>query len=102
MPAKFYFETDQFRKPGYKLVWFGEEEGAFKVENRTYTVMGKNVSFTFEPFPGDINFIAYFNGELSNSANFFLAGESLDCKWKPWQYSQRVSIARQVDKLKKK
>ena len=29
--AKFYFETDQFRKPGDKLVWFGEEEGAFKV-----------------------------------------------------------------------
>lgn len=30
MLAKFYFETDQFRKPGDKLVWFGEEEGAFK------------------------------------------------------------------------
>lgn len=31
MLANFYCETDQFRKPGDKLVWFGEEEGAFKV-----------------------------------------------------------------------
>ena len=29
--AKFYFETDQYRKPGDKLVWFSEREGAFKV-----------------------------------------------------------------------
>ena len=182
MLAKFYFETDQFRKPGDKLVWFGEEEGAFKVaiggdgapfgkwdqsmswlvsflnvgprvaspndnfllfganckedhkvvslfieklvseievvENRTYTVMGKNVRFSFELFPGDMKFIAYVNGELSNSAKYFSSfsnvnqddcasltgkfGESLDCKWKPWQYNQRVSIARQVDDFKKK
>ena len=29
--AKFYFETDQYRKPGDKLVWFSEREGAFKI-----------------------------------------------------------------------
>lgn len=29
--ARFYFETDQYRKPGDKLVWYSEREGAFKV-----------------------------------------------------------------------
>lgn len=40
MLAKFYFETDQFREPGDKLVWFGEEEGAFKV---VLVVMGPSL-----------------------------------------------------------
>lgn len=29
--AKFYSETDQYRKPGDKLVWFSKREGACKV-----------------------------------------------------------------------
>lgn len=182
MLAKFYFETDQFRKPGDKLVWFGEREGAFKVaiggdgapfgkwdqsmswlvsflnvgprvaspndnfllfganckedhkvvslfteklasdieviENKSYTVMDKNVSFSFELLPGDMKFLAYVNGELSNAAKYFSSfsnvcqddsnsltgkfGESQDCKRKPWQYKQRISIAHQVDDFKKK
>ena len=29
--AKFYLETEPFRKPNDKLVWFGEREGSFKL-----------------------------------------------------------------------
>ena len=173
---------DQFTKPGDKLVWFGEREGAFKVaiggdgapfgkwdqsmswlvsflnvgprvaspndnfllfgakckedhkvvslfteklasdieviENKSYTVMDKNVSFSFELLPGDMKFLAYVNGELSNAGKYFSSfsnvcqddsnsltgkfGESQDCKWKPWQYKQRISIVHQVDDFKKK
>ena len=135
--AKFYFETDQYRKPGDKLVWFSEREGAFKVaiggdgapfgkwdqsmswlisflnvgprvaspndnfllfganckedhlvvsrftvklatdmekiESKSYTVLGKNVTFFFDLLPGDMKFLAHINGELSNAAKYFLA-----------------------------
>lgn len=31
MLCKFYFESNDFRKDGDKLTWFGEREGSFKV-----------------------------------------------------------------------
>ncbi|CAH3038070.1 unnamed protein product, partial [Porites lobata] len=146
--AKFYFETDQYRKPGDKLVWFSEREGAFKVaiggdgapfgkwdqsmswlilklatdmekiESKSYTVLGKNVTFSFDLLPGDMKLLAYINGELSNAAKYFSSfanvskddcnalngkyGESHDCKWKPWQYAERINVAKQVEDFKKK
>ena len=180
--AKFCFETDQYRKPGDKLVWFSEREGAFKVaiggdgapfgkwdqsmswlisflnvrprvaspndnfllfganckedhmvvsrftvklatdmekiESKSYTVLGKNVTFSFDLLPGDMKFLAYINGELSNAAKYFSSfanvskddcnalngkyGESHDCKWKPWQYAERINVAKQVEDFKRK
>ena len=80
--------------------------------------MGKNVTFSFELFQGDMKFLASLNGELSDAATYFSSfanvcknncnslngkfGESPDCKWKPWQYTQRINIARQVEDFKKK
>ncbi|CAH3185961.1 unnamed protein product, partial [Porites lobata] len=139
--AKFYFETDQYSKPGDKLVWFSEREGALKIaigedhmvvsrftvklaidmekiESKSYTVLGKNVTFSFDLLPGDMKFLAYINGELSNAAKYFSSfanvskddcnalngkyGESHDCKWKPWQYAERIKVAKQVEDFKKK
>ena len=89
-----------------------------KIESKTYEVMGKNVTFSFELVPGDMKFLAYLNGELSNAATSFSSfanvckndwnslngkfGQSQDCKWKPWQYTQRINIVQQVEDFKKK
>ena len=87
-------------------------------EKKTYTVLGKEVTFSFELLPGDMKFIAFINGELSNSAKYFSSfanvsqeesssltgkfGETQNCKWRPWQYSQRIVIAQQVADYKRK
>ena len=44
-----------------------------KIESKSYTVLGKNVTFSFDLLPGDMKFLAYINGELSNAAKHFLA-----------------------------
>ena len=36
-----------------------------KIESKSYTVLGKNVTFSFDLLPGDMKFLAYINGELS-------------------------------------
>ena len=41
------------------------------IEKKTFTVMGKDVTFSFDLLPGDMKFLAYINGELSNSAKYF-------------------------------
>ena len=88
------------------------------IEKKTYTVMGKEVTFSFDLLPGDMKFLAFINGGLSNSAKYFSSfanvcqdesssltgkfGETQNCKWRPWQYSQRILIAQQVSDFKRK
>ena len=88
------------------------------IEKKTYTVMGKEVTFSFDLLPGDMKFLAFVNGELTNSAKYFSSfanvsqgdsisltgkfGETPNCKWRPWQYSQRLAIAQQVADFKRK
>ena len=55
------------------------------VENKTFTIMGKSVRFSFELFPGDMKFLAYVNGELSNSAKYFSSFSNVSKDdWKIW------------------
>ena len=88
------------------------------IEKKTYSVMGKDVTFSFDLLPGDMKFLAFINGELSNSAKYFSSfanvsqddsasltgkfGVTQDCKWRPWGYSQRVTTAKQVVDFKTK
>ena len=76
------------------------------IEKKTFTVMGKDVTFSFDLLPGDMKFLAYINGELSNSAKYFSSfanvckdesssltgkfGKTQNCKWRPWQYSHII------------
>ena len=88
------------------------------IKKKVYTVMEKEVTFSFDLLPGDMKFLAFINGELSNSAKYFSSfanvcqdetssltgkfGETQNCKWRPWQYSQRIVIAQQVADFKSK
>lgn len=88
------------------------------IEKKTYTVMGKDVTFTFDLIPGDMKFLAFINGELSNSAKYFSSfanvsqnesnsltgrfGVDQDCKWRPWQYRERITTSKQVVEFKRK
>ena len=88
------------------------------IEKKTYTVSGKKVSYTFELVPSDMKFLAFLNGELYNAAIYFSSfanvskvdsvtvaakfGTTNDCKWKPWSYKERLSIAKQVERFKAK
>lgn len=87
------------------------------IEKKTFTVIGKDVTFSFNLLPGDMKFLAYINGELSNSAKYFSSfavckdesssltgkfGKTQNCKWRPWQYSHRIAIAQQVADFKRK
>lgn len=74
------------------------------------------MSFYFEELPNDMKMLAMLAGELSNSATFFSTfanvstkdrtdlggtfGSSPSCKWKPWQYANRLKDAKAVDYFK--
>ena len=178
--AKFYLDTNCYRKPDGRLKWFGGEVGHFRVavggdgapfgkwdesvswlvsflnvgprvaspndnfllfgancketdevvvqfckllskecaeiERRSYTISGVNVKFTFDLVPSDMKFLAFINGEISNSACYFSSfanacntdlncldgrfGTDPNCKWRPWQYTERVSNAKKVASFK--
>ena len=42
-----------------------------KIESKSYTILGKNVTFSFDLLPRDMKLLAYINGELSNVAKYF-------------------------------
>ena len=79
---------------------------------------GKEVTFTFELVPADMKFLAFLNGELNKSAKYYSSlanvskgdcvtlnskfGSTSDCKWKPWSYTVRLNIAKQVESFKAK
>lgn len=77
-----------------------------------------NVKFRVAELPNDMKMLAFLAGELSNSAKFFSSfanvstencndvngtfGRGKSDKWKPWEYSHRVGVAKAVGSLKKK
>lgn len=68
-------------------------------------------------FPNDMKYLAFFAGELSNSAKYFSSFANVNeddigdvtatfrvktsNKWKPWGYAQRIAVAGAVAKRKK-
>lgn len=72
----------------------------------------------FSELPNDMKMLCFLAGELSNSAKYFSTfanvsyddmskidftfGHSEDDKWRPWAYEERLSVAKQVENLKKK
>ncbi|XP_068686242.1 uncharacterized protein [Montipora foliosa] len=65
-----------------------------------------------------MKFLAFLNAELNNAAKYFSSfanvskedcvtlnskfGSTSDCKWKPWSYTVRLNIAKQVESFKAK
>jgi hypothetical protein len=78
----------------------------------------ESVKFCIAELPNDMKMLAFLAGELSNSAKYFstFANVSTDNykdvsgsfghggsnTWKPWKYSERVSVAKAVVNMKKK
>ena len=89
-----------------------------EIENKTFQVNGTEVKFTFTEFPNDLKMLAFLAGELSVSATYFSTfanvnrgncdvvsgafGTGPTHTWQPWNYNQRVAIAKEVEKLKLK
>lgn len=87
------------------------------IENKSYSINGKDIKFKFAEFPNDLKMLAFLAGELSLSARYFSTFGNVstaDCshvkgtfgagpgnKWKPWAYDKRVAVAREVEKVKK-
>ena len=88
------------------------------IESKNYFIGDLPVTFSCELVPSDIKFLALLNGELSNSAKYFSSfanastsdlrslegdfGISSDCKWKQWDFDDRLSIARKVSAFQQK
>ena len=78
----------------------------------------ESVKFCIAELPNDMKMLAFLAGELSNSAKYFstFANVSTDNykdvsgsfghggsnTWKPWKYSERVSVAKAIVNMKKK
>ena len=87
-----------------------------EIEQRTYTIGDVTVKFTFDIVPSNMKFLAFINGEISNSACYFPSfanacntdlnclegqfGTDPNCKWRPWCYTARVSKAKKVASFK--
>ena len=91
------------------------EKKAFPIYVNETTV---DVKFKIAELPNDMKMMAFLAGELSNSAKFFSSfgnvstencnaidgtfGKEKNNKWKPWEYGQRVVVAKAVTNVKKK
>ena len=92
-----------------------------RIESSSYSIAAKGenviVKFVFSELPNDMKMLAFLAGELSNSASYFstfadVNKESLtklgtfgykeSDTWKPWKYTERIKVAKAVEKLKKK
>ena len=79
---------------------------------------GREVRFIFSEFPNDLKMLAFLAGELSVSATYFSTFGNVNTSncnvisgtfgpgpthtWQPWEYSERVAISKEVEKLKLK
>ena len=81
-----------------------------------YTILGHVVNFACALVPGDMKWIASYDGELSNSAHYFstFANANADMTtvngsignkgtdtWRPWNYDDRLKVAAAVEEYKK-
>ena len=89
-----------------------------EIEKKTFQVNGTEVKFTFSEFPNDLKMLAFLAGELSVSATYFSTFANVNTgncdvvsgafgtgpthTLQPWNYNQRVAIAKEVEKLKLK
>lgn len=87
------------------------------IEDKIYSINGKDIKFKFVEFFNDFEMFVFFVGELFLSVIFFLSfgnvsivdcsyvkgifGFGLSKKWKLWVYDKRVVVVREVEKLKK-
>ena len=92
-----------------------------KVQSTSYSIACKgkaiDVRFVFAELPNDMKMLSFLAGELSNSATFFSTFADVDTKsisgngtatfghkssdtWKPWKYSDRIKVAKAVEKYK--
>lgn len=84
-------------------------------EGKVFAIDGFHVTFKFQELPNGMKMLATLAGELPNSARYFstfatvstedyrdLVGQfgTGNCKWKAWDYNQRVKVAESVAKLK--
>ena len=88
------------------------------IENKVYKIDEKDVKFCFSEFPNDLKMLAMLAGELTVSATYFSTFGNVsttDCddpagtfgleathKWKPWSYSSRGEMSKEVSALKEK
>jgi hypothetical protein len=93
---------------------------AIEKETLTCSHNGKSVSIKFiiGELPNDMKMLSFLAGELSNSAKYFSSFANVSSEnanningtfgrgptntWKPWEYSDRMKVAKSVDQLKKK
>lgn len=85
------------------------------LEGKVFAIGGFHVTFKFEELPNDMKMLATLAGELPNSARYFstfatvstedyrdLEGQFAtgNCKWKVWDYNERLKVAQSVAKFK--
>ena len=85
------------------------------LEGKVFAIDGFHVTFKFQELPNDMKMLATLARELPNSARYFssfatvstddyrdLEGQFVigNCKWKVWDYNERVKIAESVAKFK--
>lgn len=89
-----------------------------EIEKKTFEVNGTEVRFIFSEFPNDLNMLTFLAGELSVSGTYFSTFGNVNTSncdvisgtfgpgpthtWEPWEYSERVAISKEVEKLKLK
>lgn len=89
-----------------------------EIEKKTVHINGTEVKFNFSLFFNDLKMLPFLVGELPVSATYFSTFANVNTKncddvngtfglglthtWQPWDYSQRVAISEEVDKLELK
>ena len=84
--------------------------------NHFYKGNSVNVKFKISELPNDMKMLAFLGGELSNAATYFSTfanvsthsmsaldgsfGSSGKEKLEPWNYEDRVSVAKKVEQFK--
>ena len=86
-----------------------------ELEGRVFAIGGFHVTFKFKELPNDMKMLATLAGDLPNSARYFstfatvttkdykdLEGQfaTANCKWKVWDYNERLKVAESVAKFK--
>lgn len=88
------------------------------IEKKEYSKEGLCIKFKFELIPSDMKWIATMSGELNNAATFFSSfadvshdnmmtpngsiGTDPSSTWHPWNFQQRLEIAKKVVEFKSK
>jgi hypothetical protein len=89
-----------------------------EIEKNTFKVNGVDIKFNFLEFPNDLKMIAFLAGELSVSATYFSTFGTVNTKncdtvggtfgsgpvhtWQAWNYRDRITVSKEVAKLKVK